>query len=291
MHSLPTIENIELLEQLRTLPQPSSSAVRMLLIDPLKEGAERSLISELEREQGMATRFVHYANSSFFGIPRKIVSLRNAVSMLGIERSQNLVALLTAELFYPIDRSAKVSRHYFWRQALTTGVTAQLLFDKSEQNLTKTDAFFAGVFLNIGQLALEESAAEAYLPVLRKVDENPSAELWREERSHLRATHADVSALLLERWGFSETVWRPVLYHHTPDLGVGPFRQSSYLLHYANHLSRLWLNPNDPRRPLLQPETRRLLQIEESDDLLLERLKPELTAAEELVQALIQERG
>ncbi len=278
--------NPQIADNLRRLPQFPAwvmSAVNVLSSAP---NAVELIAAELNKEKRFLNRFLTLANSPFYAVTRRLTTAQAAVKELGTQKSQSLIALLAAEEIFPIDQSITVQRPYFWRQSLTTGAIARTLTVRTGEPLTEEEAFLAGVFLNIGQLTLETLSPKEYLPVLQKTAEEPTTELWMHEQIALGITHASISDMLLEHWTLPEQIRTPVLLHHSPAVASAAEKKAVHLLHFANHLSRLWLNPEDARRSLLNEETKTVLSIATSDRELLDELRPELTSAEEFVVEL-----
>lgn len=291
MHNFHRNQNPQLLDNLRQLTPLPPWAMRALVVEAGDPGGVEIIAAEIGKEPSFAPRFLALANSPFYGIPRKLKSIRSAVQLLGEERAQNLLVLLVAEQLYPIDQSKVVQRFYYWRQSVTTGAIARHLARKVPNALSEEDSFRAGVFLNIGQLTMEAHSPTEYLPVLKQTADEPTTELWMHEQISFGLTHADISEKLMEHWNFSKAIRVPIQLHHSPAQATEKHLIPVLQLHFANYLSRLWLNPDDARKNLLHDGTRATLGLTLSDEELLFELRPELTAAEELVSSLSLHRS
>jgi HD-like signal output (HDOD) protein len=129
---------------------------------------------------------------------------------------------------------------YFWRRSLATGVLASRLVEGVAP--TQRDrAFIAGLLCDVGVLILARAIPERYSPIAASYAPQRSDDLVIRERELLGVTHAEVSALALQRWSLPEELTLAVQHHHAepaaplPD-GVGRIAR---LLSGADEIARL----------------------------------------------------
>ena len=191
----PTLEQV--VRELSEL-RPLSPAARSII-----EIAEDERFSAHELAAGIASdpvltaKMLRLANSAYYGFPRRITTVRDAVVLLGFRtvRSTTLATCLIDAM--PGSNSLDYER--FWRFSVSTGMVAELLARSS--GLPPEEAFTAGVLHNIGRLALDQQVPRGFEQsvqhaLLQRIG------LHEAERDVLGYDDAELGAALCERWSF-----------------------------------------------------------------------------------------
>jgi len=207
----------QVLEKVRSIPSIPTAANRMmsLLKDP--EVDINVLIRTIEFDPGLTTNVLRLANSAYFGGPRTIASLRDALVRLGMNRVFQLV-MMTA--IVPIARQelkgyvlppGKLLEH-----SIVVAVGAEELARKLRL-LLPAHAFTAGLLHDLGKVILGTFVeVDANAIVDLAFGEKVSFEVA--ERQVLGIDHAEAGAELLECWNLPLEIVEVVRNHHQPDV-------------------------------------------------------------------------
>jgi signal transduction histidine kinase/HD-like signal output (HDOD) protein len=204
-------EKVSALRNLPTLPHILIKLIRACNNEdtPLEE-----VSAIIEKDPSLSGKILRIVNSAYYALPRKIGTIRQAVSYLGTNTTKN--AAISASVLRVFDRTsdnATMNLKLFWWHSLKCAATARLL--AQELNYTGTEeAFLAGLLHDIGRLVLWVNYKEKYGEILREYKERPDLLLAGEMR--LGLNHCEVGAWLLQRWHFQSFVSDAVLYHHEP---------------------------------------------------------------------------
>lgn len=164
------------------------------------------------RDPALAAKVLQLVNSSFFGLPRQVTAVPEAVTYLGVATVRSLVLSTEAmSLFRPAARAAGLDADALAERAVATATEAARLADPPH----RSDAFTAGLLSDIGLLLLAAKAPE----------------LLRRDEAELGFTHGGVGAYLLGLWGLPGKVVETVAFHHDP-AAVGP---AFVAAHEGNH--------------------------------------------------------
>ncbi len=213
--------------------------LRKALADPEMTAHDASEI--LQEDPAMCAKLLQLANSSFFGRPMKVASVKQAVVHLGINMVSNLV--LTAEVFsvYPTDSIAGISIEAAQRYALDSArVARHVLGDVGRDD----DLFVAAMLHDIGELVLAAEMPREFEAVLELAGRENIPTIAAEERL-LGITHAEVGAHLLALWGLPSRIVEAVAHHHEPMTVERPTMDIPDAIHIADCLLRG--QPIDPR--------------------------------------------
>lgn len=198
---------------LDSLPGRPVVALEVLRLTRENEVSLDSLIAVIEQDGSLAARILKVVNSSLFGLPRKVSSLRQAVVALGL-RSIKMMAMslsLVDALKVKDGGDALLDMGQFWRRSLTAALAGRTLAQRVRPAVAD-DAFMSGLLGDLGVIAAWTTTNDAYREVLR--DRRPGEALEAAERRVLGISHAQISAALLRRWGLPEGLCELVALHH-----------------------------------------------------------------------------
>jgi HD-like signal output (HDOD) protein/CheY-like chemotaxis protein len=202
--------------KLRTLP--SLPKLHVQLTDELRQD-EPSLerISDIiSKDIGMSTKILQLVNSAFFGLPRQITNIQEAVIYLGIATVRSLV--LSLQVFSQFDQKQikGFSIDGLARHCWITGMLSRRIAEAEHCDPKVDDqCFLAGLLHDVGQLILASGLPDEYARVLNTVSARNQT-IWEAERMEFGTTHAELGAYLLGLWGLPNPVIEAVALHYRP---------------------------------------------------------------------------
>ncbi|OPX37347.1 MAG: hypothetical protein B1H13_12965 [Desulfobacteraceae bacterium 4484_190.3] len=171
-------------------------------------------MADLEKSIGEKVSILRLVNSAYYALPRKIGTIKQAVSYLGTNTTKNTA--ISASVLRAFDRTAgnsTMNLKLFWWHSLRCAVTARLLA-RELRYPGPEEAFLAGLLHDIGRLVLWVNFRKEYGALLKEYVDRPDLLLAGEMR--LGLNHCEVGAWLLQRWNLQSFVSDAVLYHHEP---------------------------------------------------------------------------
>jgi len=188
----------------------------------------------IEQDPSMSAKILQLVNSSFFGIPRHIADLSQAVIMLGLDTIRSLV--LTMGIFAKLDTSTIKTFHLeqLYDHSIKTGTIAQkiAMHEKTDRK-TADNAFITGLLHDLGKIIFAVNFPETYARVL-KLSQDSQISFMDAEIQIMGATHAQVGAYLLGLWGLPDIIVEGVAFHHSPDKCRDKAFSSIVAVHIAN---------------------------------------------------------
>lgn len=191
---------------LKALPLPSTAFARLeaLAADPTTELEDLSAL--LRAQPAAAARLLQMANSAFFGLPREIVDIQDAIDSLGKDAIVQLVCDGHAVREATGHERGFDFESHLLHARLTSRVAAHLLSGHPDEKCAAT----AGLLCDIGRIALaRRSAEEAHEPASPGVCQRIT-----EEQQAFGADHARAGAALLGIWGIDDRIVDAVAVHH-----------------------------------------------------------------------------
>jgi putative nucleotidyltransferase with HDIG domain len=202
----------QFLQEASTLPPIPQTAQKALAIirDPATNAAD--LADILASDQVLAARVLRWANSAYYGMENRIVTVRQAIMILGMNVVQQLVmaSSVSDQMNRPLPGYG-LERGELWHHALGTAVGAQLI---SKQHGLKIDqeAYYAGLLCDIGKLIFEKHLCEIEWD--KTVWERRS--FLEMERTSFGIDHAILGSELARHWQLPEELVTAISFHHEP---------------------------------------------------------------------------
>lgn len=210
------------------------------------EGANaHDIAAVISRDPAVSAKVLQLVNSSFFGLGRRISSVEQAVSLLGVVRIKSLVlSSQITEEFHPARKVPGFSATRLLHRSTITAELAQAISRAEGQEKERQDqAFAAGLLHDVGLLVLASRQVDVLERTIEKV-RREGADWCEVERGLLGATHADVGACLLELWNLPHRIVEGVGLHHAPEASQFSGLSSVAAVHVAGAILKDVLGGN-----------------------------------------------
>ncbi|KAA3654773.1 MAG: HDOD domain-containing protein [Calditrichaeota bacterium] len=166
---------------------------------------------------GLSTKILQLVNSAFFGLPRHVSTVEQAVNLLGIDIITTLVLSTKIFSIFKTHQQKKFSIEWLNGHNLIVARYAKAIAQAQNCNKKMQEhAFLAGMLHDVGKLILYTIYSEQYDKVIDFAEES-ELQLHESELKHFKSTHAAIGAYLLGLWGLSNTVVEALAYHHNPE--------------------------------------------------------------------------
>ena len=211
-------DRIKTIANLPTLPHIASRLMQIVNSPNTSADTVASLVSQ---DISLSAKVLRLANSAFYGIPRSINTLNNAVVILGFKIIQTMVLSLTVfDMFARDDDDGGevFDRNAFWRHSLRCAVLARLLAHRRRRNfaLDPEEAFCAGLLHDVGKIVMEQYLNADFRKALHHARIN-NLSTFEAEREILGYTHCDVASWLTGSWSLPDEIVQPLICHHEPE--------------------------------------------------------------------------
>lgn len=202
------------LEHLQVFPD---AALRIHRVARESSASLGSMERAVSMDPALAGRLLKIANSSFYGLNKRVDSVRRAVQLLGFYPTRDLALALAVG---SLGKQGTALSRLAWERSLFTAVGMQHIA-RYIRNADRNQAFVTGLLHDIGAMLLLELEPEAYAPLF-KTFHRQGANLVRAEQFQLGYSHAQLAGEVLRRWNLPDDVATSVAEHHAlPPVQVG----------------------------------------------------------------------
>jgi len=225
---------IECIANVPTLPEIVRRVMR-IVHEPTTSAKDVAFI--IGQDLALSAKVLRLANSAFYGIPRSITSINNAVVVLGFKVISTIVLGLTVFDMFPRDKkSALFNRTAFWRHCTSCGAISRFLVEQMTMffPFDAEEAFCAGLLHDIGKVVMEQYLHDDFHKALRFAKSNKMS-LFEAEKESLGYTHTEVAGWLTSKWELPANLVAPLVFHHRPSKAKDCADMAT-LCHYADFL-------------------------------------------------------
>lgn len=181
--------------------------IQRLLSSPDTEIAD--LAKAVQRDPGIAAKFVSVANSPLYRGIREVSSVREAIVRIGLNHAgMILLAIISSSKLFKVPGREEEAK-WLHAHSLSTAVTCQYLARLAGEN--EESAFMAGLLHDLGRVFLLSMAQEVFRT--SRGEHAVTSECLEELSTH---AHAGFSALTAQYWNYRGNVVSAIQHHEVP---------------------------------------------------------------------------
>jgi len=174
--------------------------------------------SDLEKvisyDQVLAAEILKLANSPLYSPRQPIVSLKHAISYLGMAVIRSLTIMIALRSLYVSNKEKSHLWSDLWRHSAASAVVSRFIaMSLKKKILNAEEMFLLGLLHDFGKVVLLRFYTGEYEKVVDKLVEE-SRSYFEVEKEILGVTHPEVGAMVLGLWGLPLEIVNAVGKHH-----------------------------------------------------------------------------
>ena len=194
---------------------PLSSTVRHLLATLYSPQDDISLTQValwIEKDTLTAGKVLGLANSAYYGRTEPILSIRHAVTYLGLNAIRNLAASMSMSRYWnKLPTSSEWSASRFNAHSIGVAVLSDMIASTINAEDGRS-AFLAGLFHDIGQVGIAALLRDDPF-TFKKLSLATYEELEKVETELLGFSHSELSAQIVRSWNLPVAIEEAVRFH------------------------------------------------------------------------------
>lgn len=204
-------------DELQDLPPLPALIVKVMqtINDPATSALDLNRL--ISADPALASKVLRLVNSSYYGFPRKISTVTNAVVILGFNTVRNLTTSLGVfNAFDARGQKTALNREQFWAHSLATAVAASAIARrKGIGSKAVEEVFIGGLLHDLGKLFLDQYFPDQYA-IAMKLASAAKISIWESEKTALGVGHALVGKRIAEKWNLPPSLTSMITLHHQP---------------------------------------------------------------------------
>jgi len=209
-----SILSSEIVESVNSLPQFPENilSIQKLIADP---SSDMPVIAKhISMDPALTADLLKIVNSAQYMLSKKVDSISEAVKMIGINGIKNLLYSYGTQKILGDDT---VEKKKLWEHSYKTAFYAyNLVKNFKNDNSLLDDVYVCGILHDMGKIVFSNVHPE----LLEKIkffctDKNLPASTF--ENLCAGMNHAELGAMIAEKWNFPDRLVAAIRYHHTPE--------------------------------------------------------------------------
>jgi putative nucleotidyltransferase with HDIG domain len=240
----------EIRKRVENMPVLSAVVMEVLSRSGRPDCSTREVAEVIAADNSLTSKVLRLANSAYYGLPRRVERVSMAVPLLGLRAVRKLVlGVSTYDLMQLELEGYGHRKETLWAHSLGVSIAAERLCGMVGYRKTEELSLIA-LMHDIGKVVLSGFILDRFDENTAPVLERGGWEAVRLERRLCGTDHAEVGAMIAERWNLSPRFAEVIRYHHRPENAPG-MPKASALVNLADTIARVLLGDEDPVQVLL----------------------------------------
>ena len=204
------------IKMLKPMPQVATQIIK-IAEDPKSSMADAADL--IMYDPALTANILKLCNSAYFGLSRKVDSVKDAISLLGMDKVVDLVLLKgSAANLKKGSEGYGLHEGDLWRHAVSSALIAkELAIKKNSEN--KQLIFTAALLKDIGKLILDRYVNDSFIKINDLV-QNKKYSFNEAEKKVIGINHAELGGIVAKTWDFSPKMVSMITHHHMADDSV-----------------------------------------------------------------------
>ena len=203
---------LDRLEQTLELPTSLAVSVEVQRLTSDPRSSIDQIANVLRNDPVLTAKVLKLANSALFAQTKRIVSINQAITVLGLAEFGKITSTIT---FLNAFKSQFINYDTYWLHSLATAFIANKINSICRASINDERVFTGALLHDIGILILDNYFTGLYKKVF-EISHNNKFELSRVESSILGINHAEVGAFMLRKWRLPNEITDIIQNHHKP---------------------------------------------------------------------------
>ncbi|OQY50475.1 MAG: histidine kinase [Desulfobacteraceae bacterium 4572_89] len=201
-----------------------------------KKTTTAELADVISYDQGMTNKLLRLSNSIYYAQKTKVETIKRSITIIGFDEIIG-IALGMGVLSAVMEKSKlTLDLKALWIHGIGVATVSKELAKRTNPAIANK-IFIPALLHDMGKIIFSMYFKEEYLKVRQFAMENKKP-LYFAENAVFKLDHAMLSALLMKRWNFPQSIMIPVRFHHTPESSPVKFRHQAMIINLADYLTQ-----------------------------------------------------
>jgi putative nucleotidyltransferase with HDIG domain len=197
------------------IPAFPESVHRVIELTSSLDTPPKEIVAVIEHDPILTARLLKTVNSPYFGLAREVAGIKQAVVYVGMNTVKNVAITVATAGALPRTSKAGLDINALWMHSMRVGVIAKLVAKRVGVGANDLAGYFvAGLLHDIGKIVFGEYLVEDYKKVMAAAEADPSQSFRAHEQAVMGIDHAELGALVAEKWKLPADLIQAIREHH-----------------------------------------------------------------------------
>ena len=218
------------------LPTLSVVIDRIISVASNEKTTTENLAEVISYDQGMTNKLLKLANSIYYAQKTKVETIKRSITVIGFDEIIG-IALGMGILSSFTDKSGlSLDMKALWIHNIGVATVSKELAKRTNPGIAN-QIFIPALLHDMGKVIFSIYFKDEYKKVRQYAVENKKP-LYSAENAIFKLDHAILSALLMKRWNFPQSILFPCRFHHNPESAPIKFKHHSLIINLADYLTQ-----------------------------------------------------
>jgi putative nucleotidyltransferase with HDIG domain len=206
-----------------------------LLNDP--KTSVQEVVETIQYDQSITANVLRVCNSPYYGLRQPVSSLQEAVMLIGFDPLLEIILGGAAgSILGDSVAGYDLESGELWKHSVSSALLSLIICHRLKKDRSPM-LFTAALIHDIGKVMLNSFVKEQF-QTIKELVKTKKVSFLTAEKEVLGIDHAELSALIAEKWNFPREIIQAIRYHHTPLLATSE-QDVVYLIYLSNLVAML----------------------------------------------------
>ena len=196
----------------------------------------KDLTEIISQDLRMSNQLLKLANSVYFAQETNIESVKRAVTVIGLDETIGITLAMGVLSSFSDESGLSLDMKALWIHGIGVATVSKELAKRTNPGIA-SKIFIPALLHDMGKVILSVYFKDEYRKVKQfAIEQNKP--LYFAENAVLKLDHAILSALLMKRWNFPQSIMIPCRFHHNPESAPIKFKHQSLIINLADYLTQ-----------------------------------------------------
>jgi len=229
-----TLAKLRKIEEIPTLP---SVAAKVLEVANSENSTATDLNRVISQDAALTTKTLKLVNSAYYGFPRTVTKITEAIVILGFNAVKNLaLSISICEFFNKAGQD--FNRRKLWLHSVGVAATTSLIARRLRLPGDNEEIFIAGLLHDIGLIIEDQFLHEEFTECLNlvRVEGIP---IEQAEKEILGMDHASIGKKVLQSWKLPGHLGKTIGFHHEPQYSYADTKRDTAIIYLSDLICKL----------------------------------------------------
>ncbi|MFH2060008.1 MAG: HDOD domain-containing protein [Pseudomonadota bacterium] len=187
-------------------------------------------------DQGMTNKLLRLANSIYYAQKTRVETIKRSITVIGFDEIIG-IALGMGILSSFTDKSGlTLDMKALWIHGIGVATISKELAKRTNPGIANK-IFIPALLHDMGKVIFSVYFKDEYRKV-RQLAMEKKRPLYFAENAIFKIDHSTLSALLMKRWNFPQSIMLPVRFHHNPESAPIKFKHQALIINLADYLTQ-----------------------------------------------------
>ncbi|MCD4722497.1 MAG: HDOD domain-containing protein [Desulfobacula sp.] len=209
---------------------------RIISVASDEKTTTEELAQVISYDQGMTNKLLKLSNSIYYAQKTKVETIKRAITIIGFDEIIGIALGMGILSSFTDKSSLSLDMKALWIHGIGVATASKELAKRTNPGIANK-IFIPALLHDMGKVIYSIYFRDEYMKV-RQLATEKKKPLYFAENAVFKLDHAILSALLMKRWNFPQSIVLPCRFHHNPESAPIKFRHQSLIINLADYLTQ-----------------------------------------------------